>query len=32
MHLCGTFDIVLALLLASEPSPFAALFERQFGP
>jgi hypothetical protein len=26
MHLRGTFDIVLALLLASELSPFAALF------
>jgi hypothetical protein len=32
MHLCAAFDIVLALLHASEPSPFAALFERQFGP
>jgi hypothetical protein len=32
MHLRGTFHIVLALLLASERSPFAALFKRQFGP
>src|SRR6476659_9259317 len=26
MHLCGAFYIILTLLLASEPSPFAALF------
>jgi len=28
MHLCAAFRIVLALLHALEPSPFAALFER----
>ena len=32
MHLCSTFDIILALLFAAKPPPFAALFERQFGP
>jgi hypothetical protein len=32
MHLCGTVDVVLTLLFAAKPPPFAALFERQFGP
>ena len=32
MHLCGTLDIVLALLFASQTSAFSALLGRQFDP
>jgi hypothetical protein len=32
MHLCGTLDIVLALLFASQTSAFSELLGRQFDP